>query len=169
MSYSCSDFTDDILNKFCALGLIHEGDVNEDDPEQQANCVMGAIDTLLERNERLRDLLRAASAPGGIGEHEFSRAGGWRDQALMALEPDGAALALYFIAAVGGNGENLDLCVRASSVEDATSAWREYYKDADLPEQPDWVGIVPTARPHGAIAWEDIRRRGSQAEAHPQD
>ncbi|SAL50327.1 hypothetical protein AWB64_05319 [Caballeronia sordidicola] len=43
MSYSCSDFTDDVLNKLTGLGLIRPEDVDENDPESQANLVIAAI------------------------------------------------------------------------------------------------------------------------------
>lgn len=36
--------------------------------------------------ERLADLVREAAVPGGIGPHEFSRPGGWRDRAVALLE-----------------------------------------------------------------------------------
>lgn len=41
----------------------------------------------------LLDLVRQASAPGGIGEHEFHRDGGWRQRARNALDTFSAVCA----------------------------------------------------------------------------
>lgn len=40
-----------------------------------------------EQVKLMEDLLREATAPGGIGEHEFTRPGGWRERALKVLKP----------------------------------------------------------------------------------
>ena len=44
------------------------------------------IDHLTTERDQLRAILREAVAPGGIGEHEFSRPGGWRARALQLLK-----------------------------------------------------------------------------------
>jgi hypothetical protein len=36
--------------------------------------------------EGLADLVREAAVPGGVGPHEFSRPGGWRERAVALLE-----------------------------------------------------------------------------------
>lgn len=41
--------------------------------------------------DALLALVREAAAPGGIGPHEFSRPGGWRERALAAIARAGGA------------------------------------------------------------------------------
>jgi hypothetical protein len=43
MSYSCSDFTDDVLAKCVSLGLLRAEDIPDDDPETQAGLVFAAL------------------------------------------------------------------------------------------------------------------------------
>ena len=47
MAFSCTDFTDDVLNNLTELGLIRAEDVEEDDPRAQANLVRAAINGLV--------------------------------------------------------------------------------------------------------------------------
>lgn len=42
-------------------------------------------------NAAMLALLREAAAPGGVGPHEFSRPGGWRERALAAIAAAEAA------------------------------------------------------------------------------
>lgn len=157
MTYSCTDFNEDILGKLVSAGLIKADDVPGDDPEGQSHLAMGAIDTLLERVEALTNLIRTASVLGGIGEHEFSRPGGWREQALNAISPDTPMLRLFFVSADDGNGENADLLTRATDAEAAVGQWRSYFTDGDIPVKPKWIGIVPITGVAGPIPWNDIR------------
>ncbi|MFT4510552.1 hypothetical protein [Caballeronia sp. 15711] len=62
MSYSCSDFTDDVLNKLPGLGLIRPEEVEENDPESQANLAITAITEVAGK---------AASASGAAGAQLF--------------------------------------------------------------------------------------------------
>ena len=43
MTYSCTDFADDVLNNLVNLGIVRDADVPEDDPEAQANLVIRTI------------------------------------------------------------------------------------------------------------------------------
>ena len=43
MSYSCTDFADDVLNNLVNLGIVRDADVPDDDPEAQANLVIRTI------------------------------------------------------------------------------------------------------------------------------
>jgi len=43
MTYSCTDFADDVLNNLVNLGIVRDADVPDDDPEAQANLVIRTI------------------------------------------------------------------------------------------------------------------------------
>jgi len=43
MSYSCTDFADDVLNNLVNLGLVSAADVPDNDPQAQANLVIRSI------------------------------------------------------------------------------------------------------------------------------
>ncbi len=53
MSYSCSDFTDDVLAAFIKRGLFEETSIEDDDPEQQAQLVIGTLDDVLKQFKEL--------------------------------------------------------------------------------------------------------------------
>lgn len=53
MTYSCSDFTDDILNQLGDLGLLKSEDVPDDDPSEQADLAMAAIILLAKQRDEL--------------------------------------------------------------------------------------------------------------------
>ncbi|QIN67807.1 hypothetical protein SBC1_78540 (plasmid) [Caballeronia sp. SBC1] len=57
MTYSCTDFTDDVINRLIALGLIEKNAVSPEDTEQQATLAIRAIATLVSRQQL--ELLRA--------------------------------------------------------------------------------------------------------------
>jgi hypothetical protein len=57
MTYSCTDFTDDVINRLIALGLIEKSAVPPEDTEEQATLALRAIATLAERPQL--ELLRA--------------------------------------------------------------------------------------------------------------
>ncbi|CAN7776727.1 hypothetical protein [Caballeronia sp. LjRoot31] len=57
MTYSCTDFTDDVINRLIALGLIEENAVPPEDTEEQATLAIRAIATLVSRQQL--ELLRA--------------------------------------------------------------------------------------------------------------
>lgn len=164
MTYSCVDFTDDILNKLVEAGLIQPEEVPGDDPEAQAQLAVGAIDTLLEQIEDLTNLIRLASAPGGIGENEFRRTGGWRDQALKLIDPKACVLNLFFVSADDEDGNDADLLTRAPDAKTAAAHWRSYFADLSLPAEPKWIGIIPTARGEGPIPWNVINTLRGKAE-----
>ena len=46
MTFTCSDFADDIIKKLVGLGLIQPGAVPDDNPQEQAKIVCDAIDRL---------------------------------------------------------------------------------------------------------------------------
>ena len=75
MTYSCTDFTDDVLNNLLNLGWIDGAQVEEDDPEAQANLVLGAIinaDPKLTRfsaaQQFYAELLESVETIGGIAD-----------------------------------------------------------------------------------------------------
>ena len=165
MAYSCTDFTDDVLNKLVDAGLIQAEDVPDDDPETQGQLAVAAIDTLLERIQDLTNVVRLAAAPGGISENEFSRPGGWREKALGLINLEGQVLHLFYVSADDDNGNNVDLITRAPDAETAIGHWRTYFAENSLPTEPEWVGIVPTARTEGPIPWNDIQTLRGKADA----
>jgi len=87
MTFSCSDYADQILEKLVQVGLITPTSYDDQIPENQATVSLTAIDNLLEKVSQLTSLVHQASGPGGIGEHEFTRPGGWRERALLAIKP----------------------------------------------------------------------------------
>lgn len=165
MTYSCTDFTDDMLNKLVNAGLIKAEDVPCDDPEYQSRLAIGAVDSMLERIETLTDMLRLATTSGGIGEHEFSRPGGWREKALRLIDSNAPVLHLYFVSADDEDGNNADLLTRAPDAKTAVKHWKSCFSDSNIPAEPKWIGIVPTAQSEGPVAWNDIRTLRGETEA----
>ncbi|KQR77024.1 hypothetical protein ASG35_12170 [Burkholderia sp. Leaf177] len=43
MAYSCSDFTDDVLNTLIGLGLVDRDAIADNDPQAQAEVALKAI------------------------------------------------------------------------------------------------------------------------------
>jgi hypothetical protein len=58
MSYSCSDFTDDVLNRLRGHGLLEDKDIPDDDPEEQARLACQAIDLLVAKRDELARQVR---------------------------------------------------------------------------------------------------------------
>lgn len=150
MTYSCSDFTDDVLNKLVATGLIKQADVDGDDPQAQGTVALGAINTLLARVAALTTLVSQASVPGGIGEHEFSRPGGWRERALSLVSPEAGephetgALALFTVTLDwnSNNPEEGDYCTSVWAMDEdaairAVAEEMADHSDAGIPEGDD--------------------------------
>lgn len=53
MTYSCSDFTDDIVAELIRLGLIEQEAVPDDDPSLQADLALAAIGRLVDARKTL--------------------------------------------------------------------------------------------------------------------
>jgi len=72
MSYSCTDFTDAILNQLVAIKAIRAGDVPADDPqERQAGLAVSSIVTLhraAQASRFVKELLASVKTLGGIAE-----------------------------------------------------------------------------------------------------
>jgi len=77
MAFSCTDFTDDVLNNLTELGLIRAEDVEEDDPRAQANLVRAAINGLvvktagsqeIEARQFFNELLGSVETLGSVAE-----------------------------------------------------------------------------------------------------
>jgi hypothetical protein len=77
MAFSCTDFTDDVLNNLTELGLIRAADVEEDDPQAQANLVRAAINGLvvkaagsqeIEALQFFNELLASVETLGGVAD-----------------------------------------------------------------------------------------------------
>lgn len=86
------------IQKTLALGVIDDiwldagslGYHNTESFIEQVKADMNLAGEILIKQDqilgRFSKLLEMASVPGGIGEHEFLRAGGWRETALLALQ-----------------------------------------------------------------------------------
>ncbi len=77
MAFSCTDFTDDVLNNLTELGLIRSEDVEQDNPQAQANLVRAAINGLvvkaagsraIEAQQFFDELLASVETLGGVAE-----------------------------------------------------------------------------------------------------
>jgi len=168
MSYSASDFADDILNRLTQIGVLDSSLITPDDPQSQAEAALQAIQTLTGWAGELAGLLRQAAAPGGIGQHEFSRPGGWRERALatLAMLEQQAPLPVFYVRADAPNGQPLDLLVRAADPAEATESWRCHFSALKPLQAPDWVGKIPLFGPRGPISWCAIR---PDADLHPEN
>ncbi|WP_175145536.1 hypothetical protein, partial [Paraburkholderia phenoliruptrix] len=71
MTYSCTDFTDDVINRLIELDLIKKDIVPADDTQEQANIVLRAIDSLASRPAG-----SPAAAPGATRIHVLIQEGG---------------------------------------------------------------------------------------------
>lgn len=49
--------------------------------EDKLRAAQQRVTTLQEHNAALLALVEQAAVPGGVGEHDFSRPGGWRERA----------------------------------------------------------------------------------------
>jgi len=58
MSYTCTDFTDDVVNAFVDHGLINDDDVPDDDPSAQADLVFEALNKLIKQRDDLLSTLK---------------------------------------------------------------------------------------------------------------
>jgi hypothetical protein len=78
-------------------------EAQRDIEEFQFNIEAAAV--LIERQNRavqkLQALIDLATAPGGIGEHEFNRPGGWRAQAIAASKEASDATSAVLVASKG--------------------------------------------------------------------
>jgi hypothetical protein len=72
MSYSCSDYTDAILETLASYKLIDAAELPDDDPETQAQISIDAIDNLVATNLQLLQSLRRWQ--------RFGRDNGWNDE-----------------------------------------------------------------------------------------
>ncbi len=77
MAFSCTDFTDAVLNNLTELGLIRAEDVEEDDPQAQANLVRAAINGLvveaagsqeIEARQFFNELLASVETLGSVAD-----------------------------------------------------------------------------------------------------
>ncbi|MEW5891174.1 MAG: hypothetical protein AB1768_19540 [Pseudomonadota bacterium] len=62
MTYSCSEFTDDITNELIRIGLLKAEDLPDDDPGELTNLVFAAVNRLAQSRE---DVRQAASSLAG--------------------------------------------------------------------------------------------------------
>ena len=74
MSYSCADFTDDVLDAFINHELLHKHKLSSHDVSVQADRVLDALDKLV----RQRDQMLAALQTGLI----------WVEQETMATQKE---------------------------------------------------------------------------------
>lgn len=58
MTYSCSDFTDEILNRMGELGMLKEGEVPDDEPGEQGPLAIMALNKLHQQRDALAVALR---------------------------------------------------------------------------------------------------------------
>lgn len=86
------------------------------------NASMGVPLSVLEAGgagafEALLGLVREASAPGGIGEHEFSRPGGWRERALKVLGglEQGGERAVFYLFEMEVVSDGVERCFVVSA------------------------------------------------------
>lgn len=71
MSFSCTDFTDEVLNQLVAIKAISTIDVPSDDPQGQASLAVGAIASLHRAGQASRfveELLASVETLGGVAE-----------------------------------------------------------------------------------------------------
>jgi len=68
MAYSCSDFTDDVLNTLISLGLVDRDAIADNDPRAQAEVALRAIAELARRSADADRILDAAGkdVPQGL-------------------------------------------------------------------------------------------------------
>ena len=68
MAYSCSDFTDDVLNTLISLGLVDRDAIADNDPQAQAEVALSAIAELARRSADADRILDAAGkeVPQGV-------------------------------------------------------------------------------------------------------
>ena len=53
MSYSCTDFTSDVLNACVQLGFIKAEEIEDDNPEQQARLVVKVLNDCAPKDAKL--------------------------------------------------------------------------------------------------------------------
>lgn len=97
MTYSCSDFTDDILNEFTRVGAITAEELSnadlDDNPSEQANLVLAALARLVETREALAAYKLAVDgflASAGLTLEQFADADERVTKALAAFKPENA-------------------------------------------------------------------------------
>ncbi|MGV7240442.1 hypothetical protein [Caballeronia sp. M23-90] len=68
MAYSCSDFTDDVLNTLISLGLVDRDAIADNDPQAQAEVALKAIAELARRSADADRILDGAGkdVPRGL-------------------------------------------------------------------------------------------------------
>ena len=85
MTFSCTDFTDNILNRLITLGLITEDDYDHEDPESQSEAAIAAINKLCAPRE---DFLTPACKPtaAALGKNGEVNSTCFMQELLASLE-----------------------------------------------------------------------------------
>jgi len=86
MAFSCSDYTDRIRSFTLAIGLLDAASIPNTGLDDEYEVVFAALRRLAVQGAMFARLVEEASSPGGIGQHEFARPGGWREKALAAID-----------------------------------------------------------------------------------
>lgn len=86
MTYSCTDFTDSVLNQLVLYGLVDPGELPDEDPETQAEVAMEAIARLHRQTAALVRLCGGACAHHEGSSHALELPAGWHSQAAKALD-----------------------------------------------------------------------------------
>lgn len=142
MSYSCSDFTCNIVNHLVVHGLITADIVDSDDLEHVATTAMQAI----------RDLARAARAPLAPATGLATRPPVARDQSLSAQFMDELLEAHETLTGIGehqGAGTLADCMYMLSAVQQGTYIEIHHPTDSEvltviraLPSAALWMTFV---------------------------
>lgn len=83
MAYSCSDFTDHVLNALVNAGLVKDSEIESDNPEAQARVAVAAINRLASVWKEERELL--AFATSGLRDTHM----GFPEREIAAPDGDG--------------------------------------------------------------------------------
>ena len=86
MTLSCSDYADGIRSFMVEIGVLDVESIPDTGLDDEYAVVCAALRRLAMQGAMLARLVEEASCPGGIGQHEFVRPGGWREKALAAIE-----------------------------------------------------------------------------------
>lgn len=100
MSYSCTDFADDVFEELARVGAIHQSEAEDEDladnADLQASYALAAIARLVEARDALEQLLlameqRDLQPDTPSQDAEFSEAVRRAKAALAQIEPTAAA------------------------------------------------------------------------------